>query len=329
MMSKPKKILITRLGAIGDVVHTTVIQQAIKQKYPDCEIHFLTSAFIAPLLENDQNLTKVYAFNNQKKDDFFYLLWMGFLLRREKFDVIINLQNAFRNMFLHFIAAPKQIVRRNPNRVHAVDAFFNTAKDVFDDIEQPEDLKLTISDEVKNSISEKIKDYPRPFVVINPGGENDNFRQGRIWSLTHWVSLSNKLTQKYGGTIFVVGSSNEKDYHKGLIGIASLVTYTGELKLQESAALFGNADLFISGDSGPLHMASALDVNTVGLMGSTSKISSGPYGSKGYSIEPYYDCISCGQKVCARKQDEMYTPCMEALSPQQVFDFIVENNLLG
>ncbi|MEI8378104.1 MAG: glycosyltransferase family 9 protein [bacterium] len=321
-----KKILVVRLGAIGDVVHTTIINQSIKEKYPESQIHFLTSDFIAPLLENDPNLAKVYRFDNNKKDDFFYLCKLGLIFRREKFDVIINLSNSFRNQFMIFVANPKKIANRNRHRIHAVDAFFNSAKDVFEDIEKPENLKLFLSDKTKDLIEEKTKKFPRPFFVINPGGENDNLRQGRIWSLKNWIDLSNRLIEKHGGTVFIVGSKGEREYHKELLKINSSVLFSGELRLDESAALVAAADLFISGDSGPLHMASALGVKTLGLMGSTTAESCGPYGVKGYAINSIFKCPTGCDKVCQQSQESIYKPCMQSITPEIVFDFI-ENNL--
>ena len=58
-MEQKKKILIIRLGAIGDVVHTTIIPSAIKQKHPDWEVHYLTQTEIAPLLDEHPYIDKV------------------------------------------------------------------------------------------------------------------------------------------------------------------------------------------------------------------------------------------------------------------------------
>lgn len=320
-----KKILVTRFGAIGDVVHTTIVHQSIKAKYPDCEIHFLTYNFIAPLLENDPNVAKVYSFDISKKDDALYLFKLGLALRKEKFDIIIALQNSVRNRLLNIIANPKKIVYRNKHRVHAVDAFLNSAKEIFDDLEKPKDLKLFLSNSTIEYVEEKIKNYPRPFIVINPGGENDALREGRIWSLENWADLSNKLIEKHGGTIFIVGSKGEKEYHKELLKIPSSVLFSGELALNESAALFSKADLFISGDSGPLHMASALDIKTLALMGSTESVACGPYGSKGYAINSLFNCPTRCDKTCLQLEESPYKPCIQSITPEIVFDFIEKN----
>lgn len=324
-----KKILIMRFGAIGDVVHTTSISQSIKKKHPNCEIHFLTSELIAPLLQNDPDLSKVCVFDMKKKDNLFYLLKLGFSLRKEKFDVIFNLQNSVRNSLLTKIAKPGKVVFRNKNRVHATDAFFNSAKEVFEDIEMPENLKLFVSEEIAKKIESKIEKYPGPFIVISPGGENDNARQGRIWPCNFWASLSEKLVERFGGTVFIVGSKNERKRHEEIAKNTSFVLFSGELTLDESAGLFSKADLFISGDSGPLHMASALDVKTIGIMGSTPALACGPYGKKCYAISPEYGCSGCGKKLCVKMEPaDIYTPCIKTITPQIVFDFVELNKLL-
>lgn len=324
-----KKILVIRSCAIGDVVHTTVIQQSIKEKYPDCEVHFLTSDLMAPLLSNDPNLKKVFEFNSEKKGGLSSLIKLGLELRKEKFDIIINLQNTIRNKVVTSIANPKKIIYRSKNRIHAIDAFFNSAKEIFNDIERPKNLKLYLKESTLNSIETKIKDYPRPFIVISPGGEHNNNRQGRVWPISYWTELSNMLIEKHGGTVFIVGSKAERETHKELLKTNSCVLFSGKLTIEESACLFSKADLFISGDSGPLHMASALDIKTLGIMGSTPASACGPYGEKCYSITPNYECSPCGKKLCDKSQNDTYTPCMRSITPQIVFDFIEDNNLLN
>lgn len=320
-----QKVLIIRLGAIGDVVHSTIMAQAIKNKHKDVEIHYLTADFIALLVSFSPFVDKVFSFDMKKKNNLFYLISLGLKLRKEKYDVSFNLTNAFRNAFINFVLGAKKNVKRNSKRVHAVDAFYNTALDVFEYLKKPDAIILKPSDEIKNNVLDKIKDYHRPYFVINPGGANDAERQGRIWADNNWIELSNKLVEKYGGTVFVCGSKSEKEYHKIFSSIKNSVLFSGELTLEESAALYSMADIFISGDSGPLHIASALDVKVLGLFGSTSPLFCGPYGKNGYFVEPDIVCRYCGKKKCEKlEQGEKFTPCMNSISVDQVFEKAVE-----
>jgi ADP-heptose:LPS heptosyltransferase len=264
-----KKILIIKLGAIGDVVHTTVIQQVIKEKYPDCEIHFLTSDLIAPLLQNDPNLAKVYGFESDKKDNLLYLIQLGLKFRKEKFDIIINLQNSLRNKFFIKIANPKIVASRSKQRVHAIDAFFNTAKEFFDEIERPENLQLFISGETLKKIEKKIENYKKPIINNKPRRRAQQRRQGRIWRVDFGV-LSQTTCLK---NIPVQSSSSVQKKKEAttrrLLDIPGAVLFSESCLWKKVLSVLKKLICLISGTQDRFHMASALNVTTLGIMGST------------------------------------------------------------
>lgn len=317
----PKKILIIRMGAIGDVVNSTIIHKAIKQKYPECEVQFMTSAFISGILENDPDISKVWGFNISKKDNPFYLLWLGMKLRREKFDLIVNLQGSLRTFILKLLSGCKYQVCKSYTAGHSADVFFKSIEGAFDKLKKPASLSLYVSEKVRKKVQDQIEDLPRPLIAINAGGESDNSRKGRIWPLDNWVELGNTLIEQQGGTVLLLGSKAEKEYQMPLCKIKSSKMFTGELTLEENIGLIEKSDLFISGDSGPLHIAGALGVNVVGLYGSTPPRYCGPYNQIDKVITADYDCLACAQRECARNIDapeEVYTPCMKAISVEEV-----------
>ncbi|HIU87120.1 TPA: glycosyltransferase family 9 protein [Candidatus Spyradomonas excrementavium] len=325
-----KKILVIRSGAIGDVVHSSIIQSAIKAQHPDSVVHFMTSAMIAPIIERDVNLERVFAFDMSKKDDFSYLFKLGLELRKEKYDAVISLQNSLRNRFLGLMAGGKYLPRLSKGAKHATDAFFASAKAVFPDLKKPDELKLYLDEGILERVKALTDGFPRPFFIISPAGENDKFRKGRIWRFERWSELSNRLIDRCGGTVFVVGSKPEGELHRKHLNIKNSRIFSGELSLEESIHLFSLADLFISGDSGPLHIASALGVKTLGIYGSTSPVFCAPYGKNGHVFQTPFECNSCDSKTCKKLNDgETYTPCMDAIAPEVVFEFIVKNNLFS
>ncbi|MCK7515956.1 MAG: hypothetical protein MZV70_76295 [Desulfobacterales bacterium] len=118
---------------------------------------FLTSEFIAPLIENDPNLIKVYKFNVNKKDNLFYLIKLGVKIAKRKFDIAINSLIPLKIKIILAFVNPKQVLYRSKTEVHAIDRFLDGAKNVFKDVQKPEKLKLYIKDEVINSIQLKTK----------------------------------------------------------------------------------------------------------------------------------------------------------------------------
>lgn len=323
-----KKILIIRLGAIGDVVHSTIIAQAIKSTYPQHQVDFITAKSICPVLENNSYIDNVIPFDMKQKDNIFYLIKKGLELRKTKYDFIINLTNAARNFIMIYFANPKTLVKRNAQRVHAVDAFYNTACDALGELKKPEYLDLGIDKEIQNKFKQELSAMQHPLVILSPGGENDSQRQGRIWVDEYWKQLGNMLAEKYGASVFVIGSPAEAKNHSKYQDIKNSHIYSGKLSLKETAALISLCDLFISGDSGPLHMADAVGAKTIALMGSTHPRSSSAYSKNGTFIEPTISCRYCGQRKCKMLgEGEKFTPCMCSIKPEKVME--VADSILG
>lgn len=328
MKDTKKKILILRLGATGDVVHTTIIASAIKQKHPDWEVHYLTQSEIAPILENHPHIDKVITWNRTNRKSNKQLLDTGLKLFKERYDIVFNLTTAIRNILLSILAMPRKIVHRKHLDGSWIEDYFQTAKSVIPDIEIPKRLFLGTDDDTLAKIKNDLQDKPKPHIVIIPGGGTDKNRQGRIWNIEKYKELINKLLQEYGGTIIVSGGKSERNYHQALQR-ENVIILTGEYSLKESSHLYSLADLMISGDTGPLHIASAHNTKTIAILGSTSPDKIKPYGENGYFIEPVSDCKYCWGKKCPYlKDNEQYTPCTESITHDMVINKIKENKLL-
>ncbi len=327
-MGKAKKILIIRLGALGDVVMTTIIASAIKQKHPDYEIHYLTQVEIAPILENNPYIDKIITWNTQNRKSIKQLFKTGKKLFNERYDIVFNLTIAIRNLLLSLMCCSKKVVNRKYTKGSWIDDFFQTAKSAIKDIEQPERLYLGINKDSQQKINEFLNDYPKPHIAIVAGGATDRSRQGRIWNIENWKKLIKELQNLYGGTIFVCGTKYERNYHEQL-SADNVVICSGDFNISDSNAMFKEMDLMIAGDTGPLHIASAHNIKTLALLGSTSPDKIKPYGQNGYYISSNDNCKYCWQKKCKfLKDNEKYTPCMEHITVDMVLNKIKENNLL-
>lgn len=327
-MDKKKKILIIRLGAIGDVVHTTIISSAIKQKHPDWEVHYLTQSEIAPILDNNPYIDRIITWDRANRKSIKQLLNTGFTLFKERYDIVFNLTSVLRNNLLSVMSLPKKIVFRKHLNDLWVNEFYQTAKSTIKDLEQPNRLYLGNNNESLTKIKDDLEEYPRPYIAITPGGGTDKNRQGRIWNIENWKKLITEINKTYGGTVFICGSKGEKAYHEQL-NQDNVVICSGKYTLSESSALLSTMDLMISGDTGPLHIATGHNIKTLVILGSTSPDKIKPYGENGYYIEPSIDCKYCWEKKCKLLKDgERYTPCTESITAEMVLNKIKENNLL-
>ena len=317
------KILIIRTGAIGDVVHTTNLYRAIKKSDPNIEIHYLTSKLIEPLLIADPDLNKVISVKEKISLFSDYTKELAEILKNEKYDLAINLQPSLKIKYLLFLAGiKKQLIYRKTFKLHAVKNFWQTGLKAFPEIKEEKELKLYLPLEAIDKAKEKVKDLKRPLTVINAGGVFSK-RQGRTYPINKWVELGEKIIEKTGGTIILNGAKEDKEILSDLNKIPNCVNFIGELSLVESCAVISQADLMISGDSGPLHIATALGVKSIGLYGSMPANRTGCY-SNGINIISKKECVPCNRRKCKylKKSKKLFAPCMEEISTESILSLI-------
>ena len=321
-MKENKKILIYRLNAIGDVVLSTIIPYAIKLKHPNCTIHYLTFEYNLPTLNNCPYIDKIFVLGADHEKAVREL-------REEHYDEAVFLNfNKYAFKFALKIL-PAKIIFKSLRGKSWVENYFYTAKKVYKDIELPDRLYLSNEQCLANFADlDKFKKYPKPHILINPGQYYNQKRVGRVWNIEKYRELSKRLLNKYGGTVFVSGNEDEREYHSQLED-ENVIVLSGLYNLEDTCAIISLCDLVISGDSGPCHIASAYDRKTVAILGSTSPDKIKPYGKNGYYVGPATKCRYCWKKRCKYMEGNTgYTPCMESITVDMVMQKIKENNLL-
>ena len=323
METKNKKILVIRTGAIGDVVHTTNLVHSIKKAYPDTVIHYMTNPMVKFMLENDSAIEKIIEINPKFKLFSSYTIQMAKALKKERYDLAINLHPSFKiRTLLHISGIKKEIIYKKDFNIHAVTNFWRTGLCEFPQMKEDKELHIYLSKEAIETARNRLKEYKRPFIVINAGGVFSK-RQGRTYPVEKWVELGNKIQDKYNGTIFLNGAEEDKEFLKPLNNIKNSVNYIGELELEESCGVISQADLMISGDSGPLHIATALGVKSIGLYGSMHVNRTGCY-CNGINIKSKKECVPCNRRKCKylKGTNKIYTPCMDEIDINTILDNI-------
>lgn len=322
-----KKVLIIRQGAIGDVVHTTNTFRSMKEAYPDIQIDYLTGPLPSQLLQNDSRLNRVIVLESKK---YSYLLKLAAQLRKEHYDVIINLQPSVRFKFLSFISFPKKILTyKKTFKLHAVENFFRTAKKVFKEIENPNDLKLEIPQEIVEKVKAEIP-CDKKLVIINT--QTGPVRHGRKWPMKNFKELALSLLEEYDCNILIAGSKEDVEKVKCFENLhPNIKIIAGKYNLLESAAVFSLADVFISGDTGPLHIACATDnPYCIGMYGAMPVQRTGPWGINHFAVSADLSCSPCNKRKCKIKEycETEINPCMCAIKPEHILRVIKDNDLL-
>lgn len=314
-----KKVLIFRFGAIGDVVHSTALFRSLKKYDPEISVHYLTNKTPSQLLENDPDLDKLWI---AEEKSYKYLSKIAKELKKEKFDLCINLQPSIRTKIFSILTGSKNIlIYKKTFKIHAVKNFWITAKPLFKDIILDKEIKIFIPEEIKEKISSQL-DTGKKIIGFNMGA--NTARQGRKWPLKYWMELAKNIIEKYDCEIVLTGSQEDRESSETLLDISpNIKSFCGKLNIVESAALLSKCDVVISGDTGPLHIATAVGTPVIGLYGSMPVLRTGSYGENSSVLYSDRNCVPCNKRKCKYiKKKELYTPCMKDITPDKVFNLV-------
>lgn len=325
MIENPKKILIIRCGAIGDVLHTSETYRSIKRTYPDCEIHYLTTEVPAKMISADKDISKIITIEKVSYQNVFKLIPT---LKEEKYDLIINLQPSLKLRLLALFAKPKKVSNYDKDlEKHAVFNFYETAANAVKGLEFKNELKLYIPDEVKNAVKCAIPTDKKFIVMTTQAGP---VREGKKWRIEKFKELALKLVEKYDVAVILTGTNQDRELLSSFENInPQIFNLAGRFNILESAALFSFSEYMIGADTGPLHIASATGKPIcIALYGAMAIPRTGLVGEKHHSVKSTkLGCIPCQKRFCKLRNGE-YSPCMDDISPDDIMQIIENDNIL-
>lgn len=296
----------------------------MRQNFPLARIVVLASPVAARVLEGNPFHMEVRVARDQ---------WELFKslaeIRKNGFDLAISLSQ-LGTVFTRYCAA-KAMADFNSTRYHSDLPVVQLCLDVI----QAAGLKITaphtefwFRESVRENASARIDsllagfhyDPERPLVVLHCGG---HYFARKRWPLSYFGRLIRILKSQTGAQIVLAGGREDRDIvnqlGEDLSGVLDLV---GELKLEETAVLLQMSRLFIGNDSGPLHLAAALQASTIGLFGPTNPRQFYPYQPPRHTY--IYKAISCSPCFKFRGSIWQHLPrctrsyCMEAIAPEEV-----------
>jgi heptosyltransferase-2 len=314
-----KKILIIKLGAIGDVIRTTPLLHKIKNEYPNSEIYWLTCFVeVLPKLV-DQPL------NFDLKDVIY--------LKSLNFDLLINLDKdreacALANQIK--AKAKKGFTLKNgkcsPLNKNAKHKWLTGIWDNLNKVNKKNYLEEIF--EIcgyrfngEKYIFDCLESYrwdivePHPLIGLNTGcGER---WKTRLWSLEKWVELARELKASGYGVI-LLGGKDEDEKNK-IISKESCVTYLGHFSLKQFFSLVNQCDIVVTAVSMSLHIAIALNKKIILFNNIFNRNEFELYGL-GKIIEPDLKCLGCFKQNFDEKCP--VTNCMELITAQKIVESV-------
>ncbi len=346
-MDNRLKILIVRLSAIGDVIHSIPILHSLRQKFPDAYISWAVEDRASAILVNNPLLDKLYVFPKQKwkkrgfcLDNFTEFFEIINEIKSEKFDIAIDLQELFKSGLVTGLSGAKRKIAHAGTREFA-DIFITEklpAHDIFDPnkliIErylEPAAYLGAPTDEVKFSlppIDEEIKTYidtllektdkNKPNIIFSPATIWDS----KHWLEEYWAELLDKLSEEYN--VIFTGVEKDKLLIDRIVSKAKIDNYftvAGKTSLFELIELFNRSKYVIAPDTGPVHIANASGVPVIiAIFGSTSYKRTPPYGDKHFALSEELPCQPCFKRNCPRVDIPM--ECMKKITPDNILKII-------
>jgi len=334
------KILIMDAGGIGDLVMATPVLKALREKFAKSHITLLVVPRSAEVIKDFPYFDEIIKLN---LNDTFASLRLFWKLRKRKFDMMIDLHAietwmaSLKRIILYSIITPKVKVGRNTDHrgffldIQVPENFLGTVHEVERKMSIPEilgakigipNLTFNLSESEKNSVNaflDKNGIQDEQFIVgINPGG----FLPTRQWNKEKFIEIGRKLVQRYQARLIITGGNREKILVSKIaesLKDSSPITVT-EFSLGELAVLFKRINLLITNDTGPMHIAAAVNIPIVSIFGPENYHRYRPYTRAFNHVVaiPSIPCRPCRKFECKSHE------CMKNISVEMVWDAITE-----
>ncbi len=333
---KINRIVVRSTNWVGDMVMSVAALRRLRNTFPSAHITlvarpgardiFMDAGLFDNLMLYERRRVSIF---RQIKD------W-----RRQQFDLAILFQNAFEAALIPFLArVPIRIgystdrrgaLLSHPlpvpdwrDRNHEVFYYLNIVLQLEallgkgrDNASTDLDCSLTVSATRKSQALERLRaeglQYNRSLIVLCPGSINSRAKR---WPADRYAKLADRLIEEHEAEILLIGSEQETDVAAQVCGQMKRrpVDLTGKTGLAEAVALLSIADLVISNDTGPAHIAAALNRPTLVIFGPTNPLTTRPYSSTATVVRVPPDCAPCMLRDCPIDHR-----CMTAISVEEI-----------
>ncbi|MFH1310628.1 MAG: lipopolysaccharide heptosyltransferase II [Candidatus Omnitrophota bacterium] len=332
---KTKRILITRTDRLGDVVLSTPVIRFLREKYPFAYIAFMVRPENRDVVVANPDLDEVIIYDKYgKQKSFWNTFKFALKLRNKKFDMAIALHPTTRVHVMFFLAdIPERIgYDRKMGRLltlrikhdkqkgekHEVDYNFDVLEKIGIDTTRAVKMPYIVTTEKHKNVVLLLRkkfNISENIAVFHPGASCPSKR----WSAENFGYLADKITDKYGlNAVFVGGIETEKFVKRAINVMKNKATnLAGKLNVGELAEFLSKCRVFVSNDSGPVHIAVAVKTPTVAIFGRNDRGLSpkrwGPIGKNDEVVHDSGECVECLAHNC--RKDFI---CLKKISPEEV-----------
>lgn len=336
MKIEPKNILVIRTDRIGDIVLTLPLAGLIKKQYPNSKVSFMVREYTKNIVINHPFIDEVIVL--KESDGKTDLLTNLKLIRAGDYDSCIVVHPTFLNALLIFLSGIK---RRIGTGYRWYSFLFNHKVYEHRKFAEKHELEFNVNLlerlGIKNNVTEnnirydlivnehslqnvinilldeKI-DLQKPLIIVHPGSGGSSMDL----PVNKFAELINNLDAD-NHQILLTGNKDEFELCEKIIASSKAKNFAGKFNLDELVSLISKATIFISNSTGPIHIAAALGIFTIGFYPkiiSCSKERWAPYTNKKMIYEPIIDCKNCTREQCEKLN------CMDSIDIAKVYNDI-------
>ncbi len=324
-----RNILIKSVNWIGDAVRIIPAISLLKNGFPSSKIVVIANKWVKDVFETSPFIDEIIVYPDRLLERIALLRE----IRKRRFDLGVTFQPRSYSsaLFLYFSKITLRIgygfhlrklflnywIDLPKKPIHDQDLFLNLIRSL--DIRKKEDKYfLSIDNESilwsKRFLKEhNIKDSDL-IIGLNPGGYSPLKR----WSVERFSFLADRLINKYNAKIIVFGAEGDIKILERIKNLCKNKVYTIVSSLEEYAALVKRCRLLITNDTGPMHIADALEVPVIVLFGPTDPKRSSPLGKNSKIIKKEIACSPCKKKSCKSHL------CMDMISVEEVEKEVIQ-----
>ena len=336
------RILVRATNWVGDALMTTPALTALRENFPKAEISVLAKPWVAPVYENHPGADQVLMYDKERRG-FKGLIGLAGELKG-RFDLAVLFQNAIEAALIAWLARiPRRLgyntdgrgwllnrrVKLVPEdkRVHETEYYLRLLARAGLAVPDPGPVRpvFYLSAEYEARAAARLAELglEGSFLLgLAPGAAYGSAKQ---WPAERYAAAADIILGQTGGAALVFGSSGEAavagEVKSRMSGRA--VDLSGQTGLAEAAALIKQCHLFLTNDSGLMHVAAAVGPPLVAVFGSTNPITTSPVGDRVAMVRHPVDCSPCLKPECTKDTHI----CMESIAPGEVAEAGL--NLLG
>ncbi|MCX6639829.1 MAG: glycosyltransferase family 9 protein [bacterium] len=345
-----KRILVIKFWGIGNLVQASPTMRSIRQIFPDAEIVFLTLAQNKGVYERSNLYDKVIYLRLTTAWDFTReLIRLFFRLRNFNFNLIINLEPLvyFGELISFYVGVGDRVGFSVPGRTtlytkpiefredeHIARTFYRVLSAFGVEAEPSEEQllperiplskdDLQVAEELLRAEGVTQDDY-----LIGVNVNASDVAKERRWPLENFATLCDMAIERLNAKILLVGAPDEVPYVERAVAMMRRepINLAGRTNLREAIALISKMNLFITNDSGPLHLAYAMRVPTISFFGPESPRRYGPLGEAHTAFFKGLDCSPCIYFKNLKKANcKQNARCLRMIKTGEVYESVEKN----